>query len=465
MADTQNVSAYIAGLVERARKAQAAIEFASQEQVDEMTVRIAWAGVKPDFAEMLSKFAVEESGMGKVDSKYAKMMTKIKGPLRDMKGQQSVGVVYRDKDSGIIKIAKPMGVVGALIPCTNPEATPFAKAMFAIKTRNAIIMAAHPRTKETNKLAVNQIRSVLKKHGWPEDLVINVDEISMEASSELMKQVDIILATGGGGMVKAAFSSGRPAQGVGAGNAVCIVDETADLKDAADKIMRSKTFDHATSCSAENSIVIQEGVYDKMIKELEAVGGYVVNAEEKKRLQAIMWDDHHALSRDIVAQAAQNIAKLANSNMPADKTFLLVPETGVGKDFPFSGEKLSPVAAVYKWKAFPEAIDLVNRITTYSGPGHSCGIHTNIDSRVMELALRVKVTRIMIRQPQCLANSGAWTNGMPMSLTLGCGSWGGNAASENITWKHLLNYTWVSYPIPSTQPTDLELFGNIMYEN
>ena len=209
MADTQNVSAYIAGLVERARKAQAAIEFASQEQVDEMTVRIAWAGVKPDFAEMLSKFAVEESGMGKVDSKYAEMMTKIKGPLRDMKGQQSVGVVYRDKDSGIIKIAKPMGVVGALIPCTNPEATPFAKAMFAIKTRNAIIMAAHPRTKETNKLAVNQIRSVLKKHGWPEDLVINVDEISMEASSELMKQVDIILATGGGGMVKAAFSSDR----------------------------------------------------------------------------------------------------------------------------------------------------------------------------------------------------------------------------------------------------------------
>ncbi len=463
MADMQNVTAYIAGLVERARKAQAAIEFASQEQVDEMTVRIAWAGVRPDFADKLAKFAAEESAMGKADSKYAKIMTKVKGALRDMKGKQSVGIVYRNKETGIIKIAKPMGVIGALIPCTNPEATPFVKAISAIKTRNAIIMAAHPRTKETNKMAVNQIRSVLKKQGWPEDLVINVDELSMEASSELMKQVDVILATGGSGMVKAAYSSGKPAQGVGAGNAVCIIDETADLKDAADKIMRSKTFDHATSCSTENSICIQEGVYDQAIKELEAVGGYVVNADEKKRLQETMWENH-ALSKNIVAQSAQKIAKLAKINMPADKTFILVPETGVGKDYPFSGEKLSPVAAVYKWKEFPEAIDLVNRITTYSGPGHSCGIHTTNDSRVIELGLRVKVTRIMIRQPQCLANSGAWTNGMPMSMTLGCGSWGGNATAANITWEHLLNYTWVSYPIPSTQPTDLELFGNIMYE-
>jgi sulfoacetaldehyde dehydrogenase len=188
-----------------------------------------------------------------------------------------------------------------------------------------------------------------------------------------------------------------------------------------------------------------------------------VNADEKKRLQETMWENH-ALSKNIVAQSAQKIAKLAKINMPADKTFILVPETGVGKDYPFSGEKLSPVAAVYKWKEFPEAIDLVNRITTYSGPGHSCGIHTTNDSRVIELGLRVKVTRIMIRQPQCLANSGAWTNGMPMSMTLGCGSWGGNATAANITWEHLLNYTWVSYPIPSTQPTDLELFGNIMYE-
>lgn len=464
MSDVQNASAYIAGLVERARKAQAAIEFASQEQVDEMCVRIAWSGVKPDFADKLAKFAAEESGMGKADSKYGKIMTKVKGALRDMKGKASVGVVYRDKESGIIKIAKPMGVLGALIPCTNPEATPFVKAISAIKTRNAVIMAAHPRTKETNKMAVNQIRATLKKHGWPEDLVINVDELSMEASSELMKQADMVLATGGGGMVKAAYSSGRPAQGVGAGNAVCIVDETADLADAADKIMRSKTFDHATSCSTENSVCIQETVYDKMLKELEKVGGYVVNADEKVKLQAAMWENG-VLSKNIVAQSAQKIAKLAGINMPADKTFLLVPETGVGKGFPFSGEKLSPVAAVYKWKEFKEAIDLVNRITTYSGPGHSCGIHTVLDSRVIELGLKVKVSRIMIRQPQCLANSGAWTNGMPMSMTLGCGSWGGNSTSSNVTWEHLLNYTWISYPIPSTQPTDLELFGTIMLED
>jgi sulfoacetaldehyde dehydrogenase len=272
----------------------------------------------------------------------------------------------------------------------------------------------------------------------------------------------VILATGGSGMVKAAYSSGKPAQGVGAGNAVCIIDETADLKDAADKIMRSKTFDHATSCSTENSICIQEGVYDQAIKELEAVGGYVVNADEKKRLQETMWENHP--EQEHCRPIRPEDRETRKDQYARDKTFILVPETGVGKDYPFSGEKLSPVAAVYKWKEFPEAIDLVNRITTYSGPGHSCGIHTTNDSRVIELGLRVKVTRIMIRQPQCLANSGAWTNGMPMSMTLGCGSWGGNATAANITWEHLLNYTWVSYPIPSTQPTDLELFGNIMYE-
>jgi sulfoacetaldehyde dehydrogenase len=249
-------------------------------------------------------------------------------------------------------------------------------------------------------------------------------------STSDLKQVDLILATGGGPMVKAAYSSGKPAQGVGAGNALIIVDEIADLKDAADKIMRSKTFD--TSCSTENALAIQEGIYDKMLKELEAVGGYLCNAEEKAKLQKGMWDEKGALNREIVAQPA---------------------------------EKLSVTMTLYKYKEFSEAIELVNRITAHSGPGHSCGIHTTIELRIKELSHKVKVSRIMVRQPQCLANSGAWTNGMPMSMTLGCDTWGGNATSSNVTWEHLLNYTWVSYPIPSTQPSDVELFGSIMYED
>ncbi len=465
MADAQEAAKYIAGLIKRAKDAQKKIEFATQEQVDELCTRVAWSGVKPDFAHKLAKYCVEETGMGNEPSKYGKLMTKIKGALRDMRGKKSVGVVENDKEKGIIKIAKPMGVIGALIPVTNGEATPFVKAICAIKTRNAIIMAPHPRAKNTNKMAVDQIRSVMKKQNWPEDLVINLDQVSVETSTELMKQCDMILATGGGGMVRAAYSSGTPSQGVGAGNTVCIVDETADLKDAADKIMRSKVFDYATSCSTENSCIFQDGIYDQMVKELEAVGGYLVPPEEKPKLQKAMWDERGLLNREIVAKPVETIAKLAGIDLPRGKTFLMIEETGVGKGYPFSGEKLSVTTTLYKWKEFKDAIDLVNRITDYSGPGHSCGIHTALDSRIMELAHKVKVSRIMIRQPQCLANSGAWTNGMPMSMTLGCGSWGGNSTTSNVTWEHLLNHTWVSYPIPSTQPSDEELFGTIMYED
>jgi len=464
MADQNEAAKYITGLMERARKAQAVIEFASQEQVDELCIRVAWSGVQPDFAKKLAKFCAEETGMGNEASKYGKLMVKIKGTLRDMKGKKSVGVVERDKEKGIVGIAKPVGVIGALIPVTNGEATPFVKAISALKTRNAIIMAPHPRAKGSNKMAIDHIRATLKKSNWPEDLVINVEELSLEASKELMKQCDLVLATGGGPMVRAAYSSGTPSQGVGAGNAVCIVDETADLKDAADKIMRSKIFDYATSCSTENSVVIKEDVYREMLKELQASGGYLVPPDEKPKLQAALWDEKGVLSRDIVARSPEHIAKLAGINLPAGKTFFMVEETGVGKGYPFSAEKLSVVTTLYKWKEFSEAINLVNRITAFSGPGHSCGIHTVLESRIMELSHKVKISRIMIRQPQCLANSGAWTNGMPMSMTLGCGSWGGNSTTSNVTWEHLLNYTWVSYPIPSTQPSDEELFGTVMYE-
>ncbi len=462
MAD-QDAQSYIAGLMERARAAQAQIEYASQEEVDLMVRRLAWAGVRPDFAEDYAMSCAEDTGMGYGPHKVAKQMVKVRGALRDTIGKKTVGVVFDDPKIGIRKIAKPMGVIGALIPVTNGEATPFIKSLFAIKTRNAIILSPHPRAQTTNDRAVEQMRSTLKRFGWPEDLVIGVEDVTLDKSSELMKQCDLILATGGGPMVKAAYSSGTPSQGVGAGNSVSIVDETADLPDAADKIMRSKTFDNATSCSTENSLVIHESVHDAMLDELQKVGGYLVSPEEKEKLQATVWTEK-GLNRAIVAQPAARIAELADIDLPEGKTFFLVPETGVGKEHPFSGEKLSVICAVYRYAAFDDAVDLVNRITTFSGPGHSCGIHTTNDERVMQLASTVRVSRVMIRQPQCLANSGAWTNGMPMSLTLGCGSWGGTSTSSNVTWEHMLNYTWVSYPIPSTEPTDEELFGEVMRE-
>lgn len=460
---TLEAKEYVRQLVERARKAQEIIEGYDQERVDHLVTAIVWNIVKPGTVEKIAQMAVEETGLGNYESKYAKLMTKLKGALRDMKGKKSIGIIEEDKERGIIKIAKPVGVVGAVLPTTNPEATPVLKAIMAIKTRNAIVMSPHPRAKNTNTYIVNIMRSVLKKYGAPEDLIIGVEDPTLEITQEVMKQCDLILATGGAGMVKSAYSSGKPAYGVGVGNAVVVVDETADIKDAANKVMRSKTFDYATSCSSENSLVIQESIYDDMIKALEEEGGYLVNEEEKAKLQSAMWIDG-VLNRDIVAQPAKKIAEIAGIDMPEDKKFIMVEETGVGPDYPFSGEKLSVVLTLYKYKEFQDAIDKVNEITNYQGKGHSCGIHSTNDEHIRELALKTYTSRVMVRQPQCLANSGAWTNGMPMTLSLGCGTWGGNISSENITWKHLLNITWVSYPIPDTQPTDEELFGDVMYE-
>jgi len=378
-----------------------------------------------------------------------------------MKGKKSVGIIEVDEEKQIVKIAKPVGVIGALCPCTNPEATPTVKISHGLKGRNAIILAPHPRTKKTNAFIVNIVRETLKKYGAPEDLAIGIEEPTMEISSELMKQCDLILATGGAAMVKAAYSSGTPAYGVGAGNAVIVVDETADLKDAANKIMSSKTFDFATSCSAENSLIIQEGIYDSFIEALKAEGGYLADGKEKAKLQDAMWVDGH-LSAKIIAQSAKTIADVAGIEIPDDRKFIMVEETGVGADYPFSGEKLSVVVALYKYDTFEKAVNMVNEITRYQGMGHSCGIHSFNEEHIMELAHKTKVSRMNVRQGHALANTGNWFNGLPFTTSLGCGSWGGNIASENITWKHLINTTWVSRPFPPVKPTDEELFGDVM---
>lgn len=459
--DATNAGRYIADLVKRAREAQRIAEGYTQEQVDRLVTAIAWDIVRDGPVQEIAKLAAEESQLGNYDSKYAKLMVKIRGVLRDMQGEKSVGVIERDEKRGLIKIAKPVGVVGAIIPCTNPEATPVIKAMMGIKTRNAVIFAPHPRTKRTNTVIVNLMRETLKRYGAPEDLLIAIEKPTMEITDELMKQCDLIVATGGGGMVKAAYSSGTPAYGVGQGNSVVVVDETADMADTANKVMRSKTFDFATSCSTENSLVIQEDIYDELVECLKKEGGYLANQEEKSKLQQGMWVDGH-LNPAIIAQSVQTIAGVAGVKIPEARKFIMVEENGIGPEHPFSGEKLSMVVALFKYKTFSEAIDLVNNITSYQGRGHSCGIHSFNDERILEYALKTKTSRLMVRQPQCLANSGAWTNGMPMTLTLGCGTWGGNISSDNITWKKLIDVTWVSYPIPSTQPSDEELFGDIM---
>jgi len=448
------------GMMERARAAQAVVEFWDQEQVDEMVAAAGWAVFQRPHAEACARSAVEETKMGVYEHKVLKHQKKTLGTLRDLQGVKTVGVIEENKEKGLLKIAKPVGVIGALTPVTNASSTICCNGLPILKTRNAVIFAPHPAAKRTCALTAEFLREGLAQVGAPVDLVQYLTEPSIPLTQELMKRVDLIVATGGPATVQAAYSSGTPAYGVGAGNSITVVDETADLGDAAHKIMLSKTFDNATSCSSENSAVIQAGIYAQMVDCLHEQGGYLCGSEEKARLRQAMWPDGVHLSREIVGQPAQKIAALAGIPVAERVTFLMVEGEAVGPADPFSGEKLSPVLTLWKYGEFPEAIDYVQRLTTYSGKGHSCGLHTTNPEHILKLGMQVRVSRMMVSQPQCYANSGDYVNGMPFSLTLGCGTWGGNIASENITWKHFINTTWVSQPIPAVVPDENAIFGS-----
>ena len=457
---------YVAGLVAKGHAAQKIAENFTQEKVDQLTAAVAYALTQPDVALKFGEMLVEESGMGIAADKQGKMFSKVKGSYAQMKGQKSVGLVEVDEKMGIEKYAKPMGVIGAIIPVTNGEATPVVKSLMALKTRNAIILAPHPKARNTNWEVTEMIRSVLKKFDAPEDLVQSIapEYVSIPTSAELMKQVDFILATGGTPMVRQAYSSGNPAIGVGTGNVVAIVDGTTDMDSVADMIVKSKTFDNATSCSTENNIIVLEECYDKFVEAMAKAGAYLVkeNTEDKAKLLKTLWPEspaNHDLNRHIVAQPAAKIAEIAGIDVPAGTKVLMAEENGgYGNEFPFTGEKLSPVSGVRKAKNFEDAVEKLMNILEYQGKGHSCGIHTSLKERVTYLGEKIPVCKVCVNEPQSLTNSGSWTSGFPMSMTLGCGTWGHNSISHNATWKDLLNFTYVSRPIPSWQPKDEDLF-------
>ena len=444
-------------LVARARAAQEQIEFWSQEQVDEMVAAVGWQAYQA--AEACARLAYEETDMGVYKDKLIKHQKKTLGALRDLHGMKTVGLVEDDQAKGLLKFMKPAGVIGALTPVTNASATLPCIALNVLKTRNAVIFAAHPKAKKTCALNCEAMRKGLRQVGAPEDLILWIEEPSIDLTQELMHQVDLVVATGGSAMVKAAYSSGTPAYGVGAGNSVCIVDETADLDEAAHKIFLSKTFDFATSCSTENSVVIQESVFDALVEKLKSHGGYLVNEEERAILLNGMWPDGVHLNKDIVAQSPQKIAAVVGLDVPEGTTFYMVMGQQIGPEDPFSREKLSVVMTLWKYRDFSEAIDYVNCITEYNGRGHSCGIHTTNETHIHQLGEAARVSRIMVNQPQCYGNSGNYDNAMPFTLTLGCGTWGGNITTENIHWKHFVNVTWVSKPIPPVVPDEEVLFG------
>ncbi len=462
-AELDAARAEIAAMMERARAAQAQIADYTQEQVDELITAMVWAVAREDRSEEIARFTVEETQLGNYEGKYLKIHRKTRATLMDIIDDKSVGVIEEIPERNIVKIAKPVGVIGALSPSTNPEATPVIKAISAVKGRNAIIIAPHPRAKLTNKKICDYMREAIVAMGAPADLVQSIDVPSLDKTNELMRQCDRVLATGGEAMVGAAYSSGTPALGVGVGNAVITVDDSADLDEAAEKIRTSKTLDLAASCSSDNAVLVFESIYDEFLEKLKHEGGYVLTQQQKDKLQSVLWQDGH-INAKIVAQPAATIAGQAGFDLPEGKQFLIIPETGTGPDHPFSGEKLTVTMAFYKVKDIDEAIELTNRIQAYQGQGHSCGIYSYNDDNIMKLAAGTRTSRVMVNQPQAASNSGNLWNGMRQTFSLGCGSWGNNSVNHNITWRDLINETWVSKPLAKTKelPPDEELFGKVI---
>lgn len=464
--DTLNVVDEINGLVARARLAQGRIADYTQNQIDQLTTAIAWSVVRQDRAEELAQLAVDEGGFGNYRDKVGKIRNRIMGTLADIANVKTVGIVEEIPEKGLIKIAKPVGVVAALIPTTGPDATPPLKSLLAIKGRNAIIIAAHPRTQKTTALVVKYMREACTKVGAPADLVQLIDQPSLAKTQELMRQADIIVATGGEAMVKAAYSSGTPAYGVGVGNSVHVVDETGDIEDAAKCIAAAKTFDYATSCLADNAVVAASGVYPQLLVALQAKGGYLCNAKEKERLCKLMWPEKGAAipAVPVIAKSAQEIARLAEISIPGDRLFLMVEEEGTGPDHPFSGEKLSVVLALYRYDGpIQNAVKQVNAITDYQGHGHTCGIHSRSNEHVTALAMGTKTARVMVNQ-NLNEGAGSPRNGLPYTLSLSCGTWGGNITTENVNARHFVNLTWVSRPIAERRINEEELFGRLWDE-
>jgi sulfoacetaldehyde dehydrogenase len=454
----------VGAIVDRAHMAQRAVDGWTQEQADEAVTAAGWAIVHPEHNRLLAETAVRDTGLGNVADKMAKNRRKTIGLLDDLRNSKSVGVIAELPELGLTEIARPVGVVAAVTPSTNPGATPANNIINALKGRNAIVLAPSPKGHSTGALLLEYMHAELDRIGAPRDLIQQLPApVTREATIELMRQADLVVATGSQTNVNAAYSSGTPAIGVGAGNVVVIVDETADVGDAAKKIAVSKTFDHATSCSSENSLVAIEAVYAATIAALVAEGGVMLDAAEAGALSAAMFVQGR-LSPQFTAQSAAVVAERAGLARPALKcaAFLMVEETDVGAAHPFSGEKLSPVLAVYRARDFAHAAAIAGDILRYQGAGHSVGLHSKDDARALALGLELPVCRVIVNQAHCFATGGSFDNGVPFSLSMGCGTWGGNSISDNLNYRHFLNITRVVRPLraPRHEPTEAELFGD-----
>lgn len=444
-------------IVAKSRSAQRQYETnGSQHRYDRAAQAVAWAIMEPTRNQELAELAVRTTGLGNVPDKITKNHRKTLGLMRDIQGVKTYGVIRDDHDTGITEIARPMGVVAAIVPSTNPAATPANNIINALKCGNSIVVAPSPKGVATCERLLEFIHAEFRKIGENPDLVQMVPAPgSKEKTQRLMETCDKIICTGSQNNVHRAQTAGTPAVAVGAGNVAVIVDETADLMQAAAKIRASKTFDNATSCSSENSAIVVDAVYQDFIGAMAQHGGAVV--DDEAGIISKLWPDGH-LNRSVIAQDADKMIAALELDVPAGTDYIAVPTTGIGPDHPLSGEKLSRVLALYRARDFDHAIEIARDIQLFQGAGHSVGLHTTIDDRPVRLAHNIPTSRVIVNQPHTFATGGSFTNGMPFSLSMGCGSWGGNAIDDNLHWRHFLQSTKIVREIPAREPSLDDIF-------
>ena len=455
-------AAIVETLMERARVAQAAYERSgSQEAYDRTALAAAWALMEPGRNAELAALAVETTGLGNVADKITKNHRKTLGLLRDIKGAKTFGVTNDDSATGITEIARAKGVIGAVVPSTNPVATPVNNAVNALKGGNAIVLSPSPKGNVVCEKLIGYIHAEFAKIGADPDLVQMVPAPSSKAKTQaLMETCDLLVVTGSQDNVRRAYSSGTPALGVGAGNVTVIVDETADLAEAARKITASKTFDNATSCSSENSLIVVDAIFDRFMVELDAAGGVYLPGEAADDLREALFGGG-GLNRAMVAQDIDKVLDTAGIEITGKNPirFLLIDGHGIGPDFPESGEKLSLVTTLYRARDFADAEAIATRMLDHQGAGHSIGLHSADDARARHLGDTLPTCRVIVNQAHCFATGGSFDNGMPFSLSMGCGSWGGNSIDDNLHWRHFINTTKIVRTIPANEPSLDDIFG------
>jgi succinate-semialdehyde dehydrogenase len=446
-------------LVTRARVAQAVYEHFSQAQVDGI-VRDLGKHVY-DNARELARMAFAETGLGVYEDKVLKALGKSRVIWNNLKGKKSRGIIGEDPETNLVLVAKPMGVVGAVCPVTNPVVTPMCNAMFALKTGNAVIFAPHPKAEESTWSLTKAYREILRNHDAPEDLVQMVRNGSVETTQALMRAVDVVVATGGGGMVKSAYSSGRPSYGVGAGNVPVIIDRDVDLADACEKIVLGASFDNGIICSHEQFVFAPREQYQQVIDQFLATGRvwFTSDPVQVQKLRDVCFPGGH-MNKDVVGKSPQVIGAMVGITVPEGTRIILIPAHGAGSDDILAREKLCPVVAILPYDTFDDAVAMAKANLIVEGAGHSAALHSNNEAHIRTMGVALPISRLVVNQASAITAGGALTNGFAPTTTLGCGSWGGNSISENLDYKHLMNVSRIGKVIVGKHvPTDEEIWA------